>query len=193
MAVNEEKERELKIDEKLKVREGNISLVLDSYDALFTDFDPRPYSERALSDDFLLECKRAVREKGEIIELRLLIPTQLRKHSEEPRIRKRLRDHFKKHFKEQEKEIRGIRRRGILWFFIGSIILTISTFLFEYKGSWYQYAKFLFDFLFIISQPAGWFTLWEGLEMIFIISQEKMPDYNFYKKMANANIYFLNY
>ncbi|MBI2151367.1 hypothetical protein HYU21_01420, partial [Candidatus Woesearchaeota archaeon] len=38
---------------EFEVREGNISLVLDSYDDIFSDFDPRDYSEKALSEDFL--------------------------------------------------------------------------------------------------------------------------------------------
>lgn len=28
----------------LKLREGSISIVLDSYEGLFSDFDPRPYN-----------------------------------------------------------------------------------------------------------------------------------------------------
>ena len=36
-------------------KEGNVSLVLESYNDIFSDFDPRNYSERALSDDFLIE------------------------------------------------------------------------------------------------------------------------------------------
>ena len=42
---------------------SNISLSLNSYDDIFSGFDPRPYSQRALSDDFLAESKRASRDK----------------------------------------------------------------------------------------------------------------------------------
>ena len=47
----------------------DIPLVLDSYDDIFSDFDPRPYSERAMSGDFLLECKKASAEKKKKIHL----------------------------------------------------------------------------------------------------------------------------
>lgn len=58
-------------------RQGNISLILDSYDDIFSDFDPRPFSEKALSDDFLVECKRAARDKDRsVVELKLLVPTK---------------------------------------------------------------------------------------------------------------------
>ena len=39
------------------LKEGNISLILDSYDDIFSDFDQRDFSERSLSDDFLIECR----------------------------------------------------------------------------------------------------------------------------------------
>ena len=44
-------------------------LDLNSYDGLFSDFDPRPTEQRALSDDFLLEVKRAARDKEIGLEL----------------------------------------------------------------------------------------------------------------------------
>lgn len=185
--------RDQNIDESLRLREGNISLVLDSYDDLFSDFDPRQYSERGISDDFLSEVKRAVREKEGVTELRLLLSVHKRKSRDEMIIRKRLRDHFKKHYKIEERVIKKIKREGIIWFFIGSLILVASTILYEYKENATSYFRFLLDFLFIISQPAGWFTLWEGLGKIFIVSKEKAVSYEFYKKMVDANIYFLNY
>ena len=36
-----------------------ISFWLDSYDDLFSDFDPRPYAQKGFSEDFLDEAKRA--------------------------------------------------------------------------------------------------------------------------------------
>ena len=42
---------------------SEISLIIDTYDDIFSDFDPRPYSQRALSDDFLLEARKASKDK----------------------------------------------------------------------------------------------------------------------------------
>lgn len=181
------------IIEKYKMRQGNISLALHSYDAIFSDFDPRPFSERSVSDDFIYECKRAVRHKEGKFELRLLIPARLRNVKDEMFIRNRLKEYFKKHLHEKEKEIKSIKREGIRWFFIGSLILTFSTLLYEYKYLANSWLKFLVDFLFIISQPAGWFTFWEGLGKIFIVSREQLPDHDFYKKMENTDILFFDY
>jgi len=80
-----------------KMRQGNISLILDSYNDLFSDFDPRNYSERTLSDDFLLECKRAARDRDPKMnfELRLLIPKTRRNANDELIIKHRLKSHFR--------------------------------------------------------------------------------------------------
>jgi hypothetical protein len=176
----------MKQKEKIDLKEENISLILDSYDDIFSDFDPRPYNVKALSDDFLSECKKVSVDKGEELELRFLVPKNKRKTNEEYEIRKRLRTHFQKHYKEKEKEIKQIKRNGWAWFFIGAFVMTAATFLYGYKG-------FLFNFLFIMAEPAGWFFFWEGLDKIMVEAKNKKPDYEFYKKMSKAHIYFLDY
>ena len=45
-----------------------------TYDAMFSVFDPRPYAQRALSDDFLNEAKRAVRDRESGARVRPRIP-----------------------------------------------------------------------------------------------------------------------
>ena len=172
--------------EEVGLKEGNISLILDSYDDIFSDFDPRPYTQKALSDDFLSECKKASVDKDKELELRFLVPKNKRKSNEEYEIRKRLRNHFQKHFKEKEKEIKSMEKIGLVWFFLGAIVMFASTFFYEFPG-------LLFKFLFIVSQPAGWFFFWEGLGKIFIEAKKKKPDYDFYRKMSKAKIYFLDY
>ena len=172
--------------EEANLREGNISLILDSYDDIFSDFDPRSYTIRALSDDFLLECKKASVDKEKELELRFLVPKNKRNSNEEYEIRKRLKAHFQKHYKEKEFEIRNIKKSGLVWFFLGAIVMVAATHLYNLPG-------FLFNLLFIISEPAGWFFFWEGLSKIFKDANQKKPDYNFYGKMSKAHIYFLDY
>ena len=65
-----------------ELRQANISLILDSYEDIFSSFDPREYSERALSDDFLIECNHAAMDKGEGIELILSMPKNKRNFNE---------------------------------------------------------------------------------------------------------------
>jgi hypothetical protein len=168
------------------VREGNISLILDSYDDIFSDFDPRSYSERSLSDDFLAECKKVARDKGEELELRIMVPRKLRNIRDEIKIKKRLKSHFHRHYLKNHEEVKKIKREGAAWFLIGAMLMIISTAL-------YGETKFLYKLLEVMLVPASWFMFWEGLGKIFIYSNEKKPDYEFYKKMAHAQIFFLSY
>lgn len=169
-----------------EVKEKNIGLFLESYQDLFSDFDPRDFSQRAISDDFLIECRRATRDKEESFELNLLLPNEKRSFRDELKIKKRLKLHFQKHFHEKEKEIKFIKKEGAIWFFIGALVMFGATFLYDAE-------KFFLKFLFIMSEPAGWFLFWEGLDKIFIDAREKKPEFLFYKKMANAQISFKDY
>ncbi|MEI7477473.1 MAG: hypothetical protein WCJ81_02910 [bacterium] len=81
--------------EAVIVQEGKMSLILDTYGDIFSSFDPRPYEERALSDDFLDECKKITDDKKiDLLELRLLIPKAQRSVVDEELIKKRLHAYF---------------------------------------------------------------------------------------------------
>jgi hypothetical protein len=165
----------------------DIPLILDSYDDIFSDFDPRPYSEKALSGDFLLECKKASADKRGKIKLRLFVPKQKRSSIDEIKIKKRLKEHFCKHLAEKKRQIIKIKLNGFNWFISGCLMLLLATVLLKHFGS------FWFNLIITITIPSGWFFLWEGLGKIFITAKEKIDDYDFNKKMSNALIYFINY
>lgn len=171
------------------LREANISLILDSYDDLFSDFDPRPYSERALSDDFLFECKKAAREKRnapQALELRFLIPTKKRVKAEENRIKKRLKDYFLNQAKEKQKEVVQSRRDGIKWLLIGIAFSLISTLLINQEG-------LIYSIPLIITEPGGWFSLWTGLDKVFLETKAKKPELEFHNRMAKMSVKFYSY
>jgi len=165
-----------------KIKEVNISLIINNYNDIFSSFDPRPFQERALSDDFLQECKRAAREKQEALELRILIPKSLRNQREEWKIKKRLKDHFEHHSKIEEREIGSIKREGYSWFALGTIFILAVSWLHTK-----EFNNFAITVLSTMLEPAGWFSFWEGLGKVFIISREKSPEYEFYKKMSKAD------
>lgn len=186
--MNESTE-ELKRDRNL-LRHGSISLILDTYNDIFSSFDPRHFSERSLSVDFLDECRRAARgapddEFG--LEIRILIPRERRNVHHEIEIKKRLDNHFQKHFHEKRTQIFSIRKSGALLFAIGILMIFIASLLYAFEGkAWF------YNFLIVLLEPAGWFTMWNGLERLFFTSREEMPEYEFYKKMAKARISFIS-
>lgn len=167
-----------------KIKEANISLIINNYNDIFSSFDPRQYGERALSDDFLQECRRAARDKEEKLELRILVPKAERNLKEEWKIKKRLRDHFAHHFSIKEKEMAKIKREGIIWSFSGVfILLGVLLGIFRLENT------IIGTVLPILEVPC-WFLIWEGMGKIFFDSREIEPEYEFYRKMSNAEINF---
>ncbi len=165
---------------------AGIPLVLDSYDDIFSDFDPRPYSNKALSGDFLLECKKASMDKNGRIKMRFFLPKSRRNSLEEIKIKKRLKEHFNKHLREKKREIRKIKLIGLFWAVLGSAMMVSSALLFGMPAS------FPIRLLETLVQPAGWFFLWEGLAKILITPKERLPEYHFYKKMSDSQVSFAN-
>ena len=175
-----------KKEEKINLRSGNISISLSSYDYLFSDFDPRDYSERILSEDFIEECKSAAREKEGKIELIFLCPKSKRNLRDELKIKRRIKEYFIKNLKEENETRKKLRMEGFFWFLMGTAVMILATLL---VGK----TNFFLKFLEIMAIPASWFLFWEGLNKILITSRERLPQYNFYKKMSEANIIFADY
>jgi len=179
--------------EKLKQQEliekFKISLWLDNYNDIFSDFDPRPFSQRALSDDFLNEAKKASKEKvsGQI-ELNLLIPEKERNLEQEKIVRKRLHEHFKRHFNLLKEEVWRIRRNGLILVLTGFSMMVGAAYLYSADS-----LRLAINFLFVLLEPGGWFITWYGLDKIFYDAGLKKPDLNFYEKMAKSEIGFLSY
>lgn len=184
-----EAEKQAEERKKELLAHGEISIILDRYEDIFSDFDPRPYSHRSLSDDFLQAARKAVPQSDtEHLELRFMIPKAERKHEEEALIKKRLHEHFRKHALMLEKERGELTRRGAVMTLIGTIILMLATYIISLERN-----TLLHSLLIVILEPAGWFTSWTGLETIFLRTKEKKPELEFYTKMSKSEIVFIEY
>jgi hypothetical protein len=184
---------------------SQITLTLDTYDDLFSDFDPRPYIERALSIDFLSEIKGASREKPNgAIELKLLVPKVKRNQKDETLIIKRLRNHFRKHYEMLRKEVKKIKKIGALMigvgFFVGILVVLViegvthnmdHSMFFQNPLIWL--ATIFPSVILVLMEPASWFLIWEGMNKIAFHWQEKKPDLDFYEKMTKCEIVFEEY
>ena len=168
---------------------SEVSLILDSYEDIFSNFDPRHYSQRSLSVDFLDEAKRATREMGDSLELRFLLPLSKRKIEVENVVKKRLREHFKKHHERLEKEKRKISNQGIYFVLAGFFFMFFAAYILFF----YAEKSFWYGFLVVLLEPGGWFLFWEGLDLMIFESKKIKPDLEFYRKMQNAEIVFSHY
>lgn len=175
-----------KEEEDIELRDSNISLSMSSYNNLFSDFDPRDYSQKILSEDFIDECKRATREKNGKVELMLLFPKNKRNIKDEIKIKKRLKDYFTHSFKREKESRKKEKIQGFLWFLMGAIVMVLATLISESS-------KFILKLLEIMSVPASWFLFWEGLGKMTLISRERISNYKFHEKMSKANIIFASY
>lgn len=163
-----------------------VSFWLDDYDNLFSDFDPRPFSHRSLSDDFLTEVKKALIEiNTENLEILLLIPHNLKNKAEEHIIQTRIHAHFKKLTLKLEKEHKKYIKNGLLLTLGGMALMLAATSIYYLSIS-----DFLINFLRTLFEPTGWFMAWYGLDHIFYISKENRHELEFSKKMSKANIKF---
>jgi hypothetical protein len=170
------------------LRMSEISLWIDTYDDIFSDFDPRPYSQRALSDDFLFEAKKASREKTSgKVELVFLIPDEKRSHELEAVIRKRLHEHFRKHASILAEEVSKFRNRGIVMALCGFSLLAVSSYVI-----WKSQESYWISLLRIMTEPAGWFLSWEGMNHLVYSPKQMNTDLEFYRKMAGCDIEFLS-
>ncbi|MEM4336914.1 MAG: hypothetical protein QXG86_02830 [Candidatus Woesearchaeota archaeon] len=169
---------------------SEISLRLDDYDDIFSDFDPRPYSQKALSVDFLEELKRAsVDKKFGAIQLIFLVPLSKKNSSFELMIKKRLREHFKKHYRILKEEVKKTIRKGIVFMISGIILMVTATFLLFSETD----KNLIKSFFITLLEPASWFLFWEGGDIALFEPKEKKLELEFYKKMANSRIIFYHY
>lgn len=171
---------------------AEIYLRLEQYSDIFSDFDIRPFSERALSIDFIDEVKRAASDKEEGgLELILHAPEKDRDEFTEEIIKERLAAHFKRHYHLLLKEKRRVMKLGISMVIMGVIFMVLATFIVFKDPTENLFLSFLVVFL----EPAAWFLLWEGMDQIIFNSKNINPDLNFYHKMSDAHkrIYFKSY
>lgn len=176
-------------NEKNILEMSKISLGIDTYDDIFSDFDPRPFTKRSVSVDFLDEIKRASREKvsGQI-EINFLVPSKIRSIETEIQIKRRLKEHFKKHSDLLKKETKKTTYTGISIAAFGFIFMFIGVLFHYILGE-----RVLTDILVTLFEPLGWFMMFYGFDTAFYSLRQKKPEVDFYEKMSKADISFMSY
>lgn len=179
-------------DHHIDEESQGIFIRLNLYDDIFSDFDVRPYSKRALSTDFLDEIKRASQDKARGgIDLVLHVPEKDRSESHEAMIKERLAAHFKKHYVLLQEEKRGIVKLGTGMVVLGIIAMIAATYIiFENLEE-----RAIFSLFLVFLEPAAWFLLWEGMDQIIFRTKDVNPELEFYRKMSDshARVHFKSY
>lgn len=168
---------------------AEISIWLDTYDDVFSDFDPRPYAERTLSDDFLQAVQKEVRANpAGRFEVKLLIPAKLRQPETERIIAGRIAAYFREAWTSFEAETRRTQRFGVLLTVLSVVTIFLATLV--QVSALPAYLKSL---LAALLEPAGWFMVFTGLERLLLTPEQKKEQAVFLRKMSDGIIEFVPY
>jgi hypothetical protein len=173
---------------QLPVIEQSISLWIDEYDDLFSDFDLRAYTLRNVSDDFLRELKKLSHETEDHIgELKILLPEKLRNKETENVIIKRLHNHFIKNLHYFDKKKKTENKKDVLLSILGFVMMLCAGYISSSKSQ-----SIPLHILLVILEPAGWFLVWICMEHLINSSRKEKPEIEFYAKMTKSRITFEN-
>lgn len=165
-----------------------IRIWIDDYNDIFSDFDPRDYSERNISDDFLHELKKVANENDDSVKsLRLLLDQKLRDRKMEVIVVDRLHVVFSENFHRYMEKRKSHRYRSIV-FLISGLLMILGASYFSYLRTEYP----LMHIPLVVLEPAGWFFTWTALELMFRSGKKSMPDLVFYAKFGKTKIVFEN-
>ncbi len=178
----------LEVKRLSQLHSSEISIITSDYGDIFSDFDPRPFSVRELSVDFIDEVRRASRQKASSVELKLMVPKARRRPQDEEVIRRRISAYFKGGLHHVHTELNRMRNRSLWYIAAGMVLMLLATYV-SSLGS----QSFISKFLFVFFEPAGWFIFWTGLDIMFVKMAEKNEDHEFYRKLASCRISFVSY
>ncbi|HAD81485.1 MAG: hypothetical protein A2509_01885 [Candidatus Edwardsbacteria bacterium RIFOXYD12_FULL_50_11] len=163
-----------------------VNIWLDSLDELFSDFDPRSYLKRTVSDDFIAQVRKVVADQqGKEMILRLQLPAGTRNEQDEEIIAVRLQLYFTERCNQFKKE----RQNGIR----NAVILTLSGIALMIFASYITFLnseRYYLQLLLVLFEPGGWFCLWTGLDRLIDYSGKRRKELDFYSRMATAQIQF---
>lgn len=165
-----------------------ISIWLDDYKDIFSDFDPRPYAERALSDDFINELRKVCNESEFAVKkLILQIPEKMRDKKTEEIVERSIELYIKRHYQTALERKRRIRKKSFAMIAIGLLCMAIASYIHKLQAK-----EFVYAILIICFEPAGWFLVWTGLDDLLSISKRKSNELDFYNKLHSSKIHFMS-
>lgn len=168
-----------------------ITVAIDMLDDIFSDFDPRPLHQRALSEDFLKEIQKFYRETstGKMLVV-FLGPVALKDLLEKNQLEKAIITHLHQEFKtraqQAKKAIKSIRTTGLRFILFGATLLV---------GLTLSQAFTLFPELGLklgteLLLPFGWFGMWEGFSHLVQTPYKLKEEATMYDKLSKAQYSF---
>jgi len=168
---------------------SEVNIWLDKYEDLFSQYDSSDYKARTLSDSFLAEVRKLVRQAtGNQVELKFNIMQDATNAETEAVISENIHNYFVAKAKTAREKMKSIQRNGILMavagFLLISFLITMAHVLTE---------SMVWRGVEIMMDPLGWFLIWNGLDLVFVQSKNEMPNINSNLKIANAKLTFISF
>ena len=164
-----------------------ISIWLDKYDDLSSEYDSSHFKARTLSDNFLTEVRKLVHEvESANVELKFNLMADEQNPETEEVIISNIHEYFAHKADIAKAEMRQILRTGGLLSAAGfAIIIFMVTVGHNFSE------LMLVKGLEMMIDPLGWFLVWNGLDMVFVQSKKEQPTVDFNLKMTNAKLSFM--
>ena len=172
-------------DVNVMLDDTGINIWIDKYADVFSDFDTRPLVKRKLSNDFITEICKMVREDPTArVELNFNILDDQKDTEVENIIIRHLNAHFVNGKKAEEESAKRTFRKGYLLTSAGFMLILVLAYVASIaKGI------FFINSLPVLIEPLAWFVTWTGLDHIFKnYGLDKSMDIN--SRMLNARITF---
>ncbi|MDP4265284.1 MAG: hypothetical protein Q8941_22350 [Bacteroidota bacterium] len=165
---------------------AELSLWLDDYDDIYSDFDSRNYLKRRVSEDFIYELKNALKYRKERInDLILLLPPEKRDEMNEKMIAGSLKEFFTNQLTTSSDKCRHKLNKGITLGIAGIIIMIFNA-IAGFKGT----HTIPLISVRVLLEPAGWFLLWASFDFLFYDWQELKKEREFFRELSELNIHF---
>lgn len=151
------------LDNSLLLDDAGVNIWIDKYADVFSDFDTRPLIKRKLSNDFITEICKMVREDSTAkVELNFNILDDQKDIEVENIIISHLKTHFTAIQKSEKEIVKKTTRKGYMMTSLGFMIILILAYVSSIaKGI------FFFNSLPVLVEPLAWFVTWTGLDHIF--------------------------
>lgn len=164
----------------------DLSLWLDDYDDIYSDFDSRNYLKRRVSTDFTDELRMAIKNKNEEINnLVLLLPAEKRENETEQKNLQSLKTYFDRQLFASKKKYSKHLKEGILFFIIAISLMVINSVI-----SFRLNNNLLSSIIRIILEPSGWFLVWISFDMLYYDLKELKNDKDFFQELSELKIFF---
>ncbi|HTL07469.1 MAG TPA: hypothetical protein VL307_04395 [Chitinophagaceae bacterium] len=170
----------------MNAKAPELSLWLDDFDDIYSDFDSRHFLKRRVSEDFLHELELALAGKEKpASNLILLLPEDKRSVEKERDIVTNLQQFFKNQYTRCLREHRATFQKGLLLLLTGMCVMA-ADFIISYK----QWQHIVFQLLRVLMEPCGWFLIWIGLEKLYYDVQKHRKEIARFLTLSKMTIHF---